>query len=257
MAVKNLTEKMVARIRLSNGTPPQIVYYDGRMPNLMLEVGKKSKTFYWKGETVTGRRTYKLGLHPDISLEGAREQCIKTSEAVRSGKDPEGTDTDHMTGLELFEECIQSVQFQDRSESTVDIQESYLRRAFLPMCGKKLISQIHSGDVMDMIDVFLKDGKRGAAGHMRDSLAILFKYAIQRRYINLNPMSGITPPKPGKPRERVLTDSELKHIWFALDNTKRQPRQNAIAIRLLMLLPFRGVEVIGASWKEIDFERSE
>ena len=256
MPVKNLTEKGVERMPPPNGHKKQTVISDQTMPNLILKVGKRTKTFFWDGSTPSGRRQIKLGRFPALSVSDAREACRKKSQAVLDGLDPTAPDTDNMTGQELFDECIQSVQFRDRADVTVDTQESYLRRGFLPMCGKMLIKHINSGHVMDMTNAFLNQGKRAAAGHMHAALAALFKYAIQRRYIDRHPMFGISPPKACKPKDRVLSDEELKKVWFALDETKRLSRPNEIAIRLLIVLPFRGIELIGAKWTEINFNEA-
>jgi integrase len=46
-------------------------------------------------------------------------------------------------------------------------------------------------------------------------LARLFRWAVERAYLERSPMEGIRPPGREISRDRVLTDEELVEIWAA------------------------------------------
>ena len=49
----------------------------------------------------------------------------------------------------------------------------------------------------------------------------------------------------------------MRRIWGALGaRSYKQPAEHLLAIKLLMILPFRGVELIHGEWREIDFEEA-
>jgi integrase len=66
-----------------------------------------------------------------------------------------------------------------------------------------------------------------------------------------NPVIATNDPAAGtKPRDRVLSDSELKTIWAACDDSDDFGR----IVRLLILTGARRQEIGGLKWDEIDFE---
>ena len=42
-------------------------------------------------------------------------------------------------------------------------------------------------------------------------------WAIERSIIETSPCDRIRPPAPGRPRERVLSDDELRAVWLAAE----------------------------------------
>lgn len=259
MAVKNLTEKMVTRLAWTPSMGVAERYFDQSFPNLMLKVGKQSKTFFWKGRTLAGRQIeVKLGRFPQMNLDEAKDECRKVTKIVSAGGDPRRRNTEDMTGEDMVNEMTSHATWKiDRGETRADTLEGYLRRGFIPMCGDMRVKEIHSGHLMDVLEVYQRDGKLGAAGHMWNAMSLLWKFAIVRRFVDMNPMFGVVKPRGGAPRDRILSDDELKRIWNSLGtNTYKHPAEHALAIRLLMLLPFRGVELIHGEWSEINFEEA-
>jgi len=257
MAVRNLTEKMVERISNQTVGQSRQRIFDGSFPGLVLDIGAKSKTFFWKGQSLTGKTIkVKIGRYPLVSLEQAREECIKFAGLVRKGIDPRGH-SEGLTGDQLVDELTTHATWKfDRSVGRADTLEKYLRAGFVDTCGDMQVTEIHSGHLLDIIESYQKNGRMAASSHMWCALSILWKFAILRRYVGINPMYGISSPKANQPRDRILSDDELVRIWNALGNVPQQPVEHSLCIRLLMLLPFRGCELIGAEWSEIDFEKA-
>jgi integrase len=200
----------------------------------------------------------KLGRFPQMNLDEARDECRKVTKIVSTGGDPRRRNTDDMTGEDLVNEMTSHATWRiDRGETRADTLEGYLRRGFIPMCGDMRVKEIHSGHLMDVLEVYQRDGKLGAAGHMWNAMSLLWKFAIVHRFVDMSPMFGVVRPRGSAPRDRILSDGDLKLIWHKLGtDTYRQPAEHALAIRLLMLLPFRGMELIHGEWREIDFDKA-
>jgi integrase len=68
--------------------------------------------------------------------------------------------------------------------------------------------------------------------------------------LETNPVAGSAKADEGAPRERVLTDPELREIWGALGSG-----QFGEIVRLLLLTGQRREEIGGLRWSEVDFDR--
>jgi integrase len=77
----------------------------------------------------------------------------------------------------------------------------------------------------------------------------LFKWAVSRGDITSSPMEGMETPPPVKPRDRWLSDAELKRVW-----TEAPKCHHCFGpiVRLLMLTGQRREEVSGMTWAELD-----
>ncbi|MCX7313380.1 MAG: tyrosine-type recombinase/integrase [Alphaproteobacteria bacterium] len=90
-----------------------------------------------------------------------------------------------------------------------------------------------------------------AAARARQSLSAFFGWAIREGLASENPVIGTNNPGASlKPRDRVLTEAELRAIWTACrdDDFGR-------IVRLLMLTAARRDEIGGLRWSEVDLDR--
>lgn len=112
------------------------------------------------------------------------------------------------------------------------------------------ISAIDRQDVLHLIDEIL--GRSSwAALHAFSYCSRLFSWAVERGIIKHSPCYGLRPSRligPKQPRERVLTDDELRALW----NAGGQLGYPAGPfIRMLILTGQRRGEVAGMRWSEI------
>jgi len=71
-----------------------------------------------------------------------------------------------------------------------------------------------------------------------------------RGYCGNNPVANSINPDNGVPRERVLSDDELRAIWNSCNGDDDYHR----IIRLLILTACRKSEVGGMAWSELNFD---
>jgi integrase len=90
----------------------------------------------------------------------------------------------------------------------------------------------------------------GSVRNAKAHVSAFFTWCIEQTEMDTNPTVGTTKIKIAQ-RERVLTDDELRRIWFSLDEMNSDYRD---IVRLLMLLGLRREEVASLRFSEIDFQ---
>jgi integrase len=83
------------------------------------------------------------------------------------------------------------------------------------------------------------------------AIRMLWRWSIDRGYVESSPIQGMHPPAKPTARDRVLTDAEVVAIWRA---SERMGWRYGSVMRLLFLTGQRLYEVAGARWSELDFE---
>lgn len=126
--------------------------------------------------------------------------------------------------------------------------ERVIRLHLKPVLRKKALPTIVRSDIVSVLDRMPGDqiaNRRNVFAVMRR----LFRWAVSRGDIERSPMEGMETPPPVKPRERWLSDEELKLIWHA---SHKCHRCFGPIVRLLIVTGQRREEVSGMLWEEID-----
>lgn len=127
-----------------------------------------------------------------------------------------------------------------------------LRLHLKPVFRDKPITKITRSDVSAAFDR-MPEEQVANRRNVFSVLRRLFKWAVSRGDIPFSPMDGMETPRPVTPRERWLTDDELRRVWAAAPNTHRC---FGPIVRLLMMTGQRREEVGGMAWEELfQYER--
>jgi len=111
------------------------------------------------------------------------------------------------------------------------------------------IAEIKLANIATILDRLEKAGPVSAA-RSRSALSSVFRWAMGRGYTDHNPVANSINPDTGKPRDHVLSDSELSAIWNNCDGDNDYNR----IIRLLILTACRTSEVGGMAWSELNLD---
>ena len=93
----------------------------------------------------------------------------------------------------------------------------------------------------------------------------IWKWAFSHELINENPMARLShkdAPRKAKSRNRVLTDEEIKSIWWGFEEKATATNYKSIdsmthhVIRILLLSPQRIGELRNALWSDIDYDKA-
>lgn len=142
-------------------------------------------------------------------------------------------------------------------------------RTFIPALGRDTkIAEIDKADVRALLDTLEDRGHAGAARYAFTLLRPFFKWCVGRDIISVSPIDSLAAPSPSKPRDRILTDEEIKAFWSAtcrlppiqIGSTRDQTATHLDLWRpfyqLLLLTAQRRDEVAGMRRSEIDWSNA-
>jgi integrase len=129
---------------------------------------------------------------------------------------------------------------------TVEI-ERMLKTDILPRIGALRAEAVTKVDVSEVVEKVANRGAYVVADHTLGLVRAVFNWANGTGRLEVNPTIGLKKRRASKPRERTLTDDEIRTLWRGLDGTPL-----CDAFRLQLLLGMRIAEVIAAPKTEID-----
>ena len=201
-------------------------WFDASTAGLSLRVspgGARSwYVFYKRGRT---SRRVKLGAWPAVGLSKARELARQTRVKVET----EGADPAHerhaarsvFTIGDLASLYIEA-HAKPHKKTWLDDQQR-LNRYVLPAWRSRAVTDITRADVHTLLDKIAADGKPVQANRVQALLSKLFNVAIDRGHATANPCYRMDKVAPEKARRTVLTDTDLRALWAALDEQPSGP----------------------------------
>ena len=243
-----LTETNVAKLKLDAGQKDRIVF-DDTVPGFGIRL-RASGQRTWLYQYKLGGRTRRLtiGSASVIRAGAARDIAVTSYTQVRRGGDPASDRHQQVQrSLNTFgwlsEQFLASYKARPR---TLDEVHRHLKKSALPLHGTPIdtLSRRHIADLLGKIEA-----SSGAvtSNRVRSSISALFSWGMSEGLVQSNPTIGVTR-RQETPRDRVLSDDELKRVWLAANNG-----DSGIIVRLLILTAQRRGEIAGLRWDEIDF----
>lgn len=251
----------------------RLVGADGKQNRETLTIGR-----YEHGtESRTQEQLDALDYGAVISLADARALRDRASRQVKAGVSPSKAKVQQKTAdadADTFGSWVQRY-FDFKSDpksgdeqladSTLELRKSVYRRTLEQPLGKKTLKEIKAATpkgssdrgLSDLFDAIKAERGPGPAVHARELVLLVYRYAISKGQEVVNPADSIARNSIAtfKPRERNLTRREIKIFLDALEVTPTMPTLR-MALKFMLLTMVRKGEFIGATWKEIDWERS-
>jgi integrase len=191
MGAKTFTELSVRSLPLG-------AHFEKATPAFGLRVGKTKRT--WLIVRRGKRKT--LGHFPHLSVADARKKARRLL-----CDDP--SDRPAISFREALDEFI-DLHGKTLRPSSKYVLERSLRRHFT---WTKNLDQITHRHVLAVIDAI--EGK-SAARHALKDVRTFFNWCVPR-YLSQSPAAGLRMPSQYIPRERLLSDDEIRRIWKAAD----------------------------------------
>lgn len=191
------------------------LYYDDRTRGFGIRIGKTRKT--WHVVKQPSRTKVTLGYYPDLSLADARRKAL-----VALGTPGIPGKSELPTFPHARAEYL--AQGKWRPYSRYQITRT-LNRHFH---WTKPLDKITHRDVAEAIDAIKAPSE---AAHAFKDIRSFFNWCVPR-YLKASPVDGLKSPSRYIPRERVLSDDELRKVWHAADPS----HPYGITLRLLILL---------------------
>lgn len=260
---KALTAATVKRIK-----PPaagQKDHFDATLPSFALRVsatGARSYIYFYRPRT--GPRKGKLrrltvGRVAEMELAEARRKVRRYIEQVDAGDDPASLLARELQRKDAeAADTVQAVaeqfikKYAKRQTKSWRQAEAVLQRHVLPTWGDRPIRSITRRDVLDLLDGLVERDMPAMANRTLAHARKLFNWAIERSILDASPMAQVKAPG-GKeqPRERELSDAELRDLWPAFESLGYP---FGPMFELLLVTGQRRGEVANMKWADLDLE---
>jgi integrase len=199
---------------------------DGGCRGLYLVVqpsGRKS----WAVRYRFNGKPKKLTLDGVGSLAEARKVATLALHELERGNDP--------AGLKFDAKAAEAKDAAERAGDTVDnlvtqfierwakkqtrknswrMTQRIFERFVLPAWQGRIIYDIKRRDVIDLVEGVAED-RPVLANRVHAALSKFFNWLASRDVIVASPCAGVARPSKEQPRDRILSDDELKAVWLA------------------------------------------
>ncbi len=222
-----LTDRTVAGVK-----PPaagRLDITDTEVSGLTLRVtaaGAKTWAVRYRPKGGAQRRET-LGAYPALKLSDARQRALDVLGAAFRGNDlpkaeaeaKEAAAAASLTIADLVADYVDT--YCKRNQRRWKLTERLFQTWVIPHIGARRLVDLGRHDVADMLDRLEAADLRAQVNRVRSQLRAAFAWAMERpahKHLESNPVAAVKRRKNlEKPRQRVLTDSELRAIWHAAE----------------------------------------
>jgi len=204
-----------------------------------------------------------LGNYPDVALKTARRLATKARAEVDQGIDVAQTKREKTVEAKKAGTLAQLCeQFLDREIRTrykhPDRIESLFQRDVLPVIGKFPPLDVKPADVDRVLRRISGDGRPTVANDALRLMRALFRYGKKRGIVDSNPAADFDIEDAGgkeESRARKLSRDEVTKLFRAIREAGASfGRDNDLAVRLLLALGVRKMELLASKWEEFDLD---
>lgn len=207
-----------------------------------------------------------LGVYPDVTLADARERRSDARKALAIGNDP-GEAKKEAKRLTILNaensfEAIAREWHEKRCHMWTPKYSGKIIRCLeadvFPKLGSRPIADIKAPELLSCIKEMEKRGVLHTAHRAIELCGKIFAYAIVSGRAERNPAADLRGAiKPAKAKHfSYLKADELPEFLQKLEAYEGNI-QTKLALKMLVLTFVRTVELRGAKWSEVDFEKAE
>jgi integrase len=280
---KALTDRLLLSVAGKAPAKGQAMIWDTVLPGFAARVSGKGKVAFIVMKRPAGAKMplrVTLGHFPVLGLKAARDAARVALGELMEGKNPNRERKHRLAARaeengNTFGAVVKEYAAHIAGARTQKHAMVLVNRELVTRWGSRPITDITRRDVIAMIDEIRNStGRRGqrklggpaAARQALTYARAIFRYALARDLIQHSPADVLDLKKligPRKPRQRVLTDEELRRIltafpWDTADGVEPQNRGRwpiAPALWLLALTGLRRGELTAATWDDVDLDR--
>jgi integrase len=224
-----------------------------------------SKLWRYRYELAGKENIFAIGQYPEVGLQAARKARDDARALVKTGIHPaHARRTKIEQTIEAGRETFQAIADEWlEKKKKIWTQRHYIEVSRMmkadayPAIGTHPARSITARSILDLMLKVEGRGSPAMAIKVRQSISSIFQYAVITQRADADPaavLRGVVA-KPATEHSRALSVDELSGIYRGLP--KYQSRRTALAIKLLMMLFPRTIELCRAEWREIDLDAAE
>lgn len=258
MARLALTDRFIAGARAADGE--RLDFFDEKTSGLALRVSQDSKawTFHFTSPTDSKRIRMKLGSYPGTSLAAARTLATQARGYLdeKPPRDPRIVFAEQKAGGMLVKALVESYlsKHVDPNLRTAKAVRRRFNKNVVPVIGDVKVAELHRRDVNRCVDPILARGKPIEASRCFEDIRGMLRWGTARGDLDHNPIDGMKKPATSTPRERVLSDDEIRQLWASLPEALAKSVASQRIIKLCLVTGQRIGEVAGMQPGELNFK---
>lgn len=215
--------------------------------------------------SIYGRRRI-MGLlpaFPALSLAEAEHQAAQIRYQAKQGLDPQETKKQvKQKPFKLLRDLAKHwLDDIDDRIKTGHIYRRVYNNDIDPQLGGLPPDKIRPIDINNLLKKIRASGRPAIANDALHYIKRIFQHGMKLGEVTNNPAEPFRYEDAGgteKPRDRALTFKELDILFSTMRKYKDQiTRENYLAVALLVCLGCRKMELMAATWDEIDFNERE
>jgi integrase len=256
-----LNTKSIAGLKLPE-SKSDAIFWDSDLIGFGLRMraagdGRILRSWICQYRNAAGRTRRKLiGPAEVLTTEQARAAAKKILAEVALGGDPQSDKAARRQGevhglAAVIDDYLEMKQKTVRPRTYKEVVRYLRGGAFFKSLQTTPVDQVRRRDVASCLTKIVNNNGSTTAIRAKSALSAFYVWAVGNGLSETNPVIGTVLPEASRPRDRVLSDDELRAIWRALDDGTGF----GTIIRLLILLAARRGEVGGMRWSELDLER--
>jgi integrase len=237
------------------------VVWDDELPGFGVRLRGDSKRWLIQYRVGIRQRREILGDVRKVRIEDARRIARQRFAHAELGVDPAAEKTKARVAAAAAKLTLASVadgylaakqravKNGSYTKSTYEATARYFNVHWQPLRNRP-VDSIKRAEVAKRLQELTTEYGRSASAKARYTLSALFSWAMGEGLCDSNPVVATNNPEAGVlPRERVLSDSEIKAVWAAcLDD------DSGWIVKLLLLTGARRDEIAALRWDEIDLD---
>jgi integrase len=245
-----LDSKTIPTLALGKGQSEAFAW-DSELAGFGLRLQGQRRTYVVQYRANGRTRRVTLGPIERLTLTQAREAARRLLARTSLGEDPQDEKaTKRLAAARTLHAVVDAYLAAKQSglrPTSYKIAKLYLAGSYFRPFHAMGINEITHPDVAARLSAVTRAHSSHTAAAARRAISALFRWAMEEGWAESNPVIGTRKPAEARPRDRVLSDSELTAIWRACgdDDFGR-------IVRLLILLGSRRAEIGGMRWSELE-----
>ena len=260
---RDLTDRFLRSLKPA-APGKRYIEYDGQVPHFGVRVTDRCAD-ECKGSFVLVTRfpgsknptAREIGNYPGMSLATARTVARAWLEDLRQGVDPKAKQAEARRQEEKKRADTFSATFESFAEDHLSALRSgaavktAIARHVTPRWGDRPMAEIRRADLIELGRTLKRDTPI-AANRIVTNLKVFGKWLEDQGILESSPFATVKRPSKENPRDRVLSDIEIRAKWEACGELGAFGR----AFRLMLATGQRRTEVGGMRWTELDRDRA-
>lgn len=263
LTIKEISNPLSTYQKRFNKVPAEKEYFLLDSDRLWLRVRNrnlKNWIFIYKFEgkqyklSITGKNVNSIRDQADIYRNLLKEKINPKQKLINDGEakrlEQQRIDS-RITVRALFDKW-EAIDLKDYKRGTKEIRQSFDRYVF-PLIGNLLIEDVKKSHIMALTDSIKIKGLTRTPRMVFGQVRQMFRFALERDYIDVEPTATIRKSKTFKPvneRDRFLSEDEIRELFTNLPDAGLT-KTTEVALKICISTACRIGEILNAKWDNV------